>query len=139
MTEEEERITYLKMIQAAIDRMSTSSAIFKGFCATIVAGISAISFADTNKWILVLNLVPIVCFLILDIYYLQLEKRFRNLYEAVRNREKDVDFDLTPPKTKEMKKADLWYCMKSPSIYLFYVPMIAVSVVTIFLKLRGVV
>ncbi len=31
---EDERKTYLQMIQSTIERMSTTSAIFKGFCAT---------------------------------------------------------------------------------------------------------
>lgn len=41
---EDDRKTYLQMIQSTIERMSTTSAIFKGFCATIVTGITAISF-----------------------------------------------------------------------------------------------
>ena len=43
------KATYLQMIQASIDRMSTTSAVFKGFCATIIAGISAISFTEIDK------------------------------------------------------------------------------------------
>lgn len=97
-------ITYLQMIQATIDRMSTSSAIFKGFAASIVAGVSAISFGNINKWILLLSFIPVGCFLILDIYYLRLEKRFRFLYNRVRTGEKEVDFNLNPPKVKEILK-----------------------------------
>ena len=36
----ESKISYLQMIQSSIDRMSTTSAIFKGFSATIITGIS---------------------------------------------------------------------------------------------------
>lgn len=136
---DEHRIQYLQMIQGVIDRMSTTSAIFKGFCATIVAGIFAISFTEINKWILTLSLIPILCFLLLDIYYLRLEKRFRALYNSVQLGEKDVDFDLTPPAVKELKikEAGLWYCIKSPSIYLFYIPVIVTSCVMIILKFGG--
>ena len=138
---DDKTIQYLQMIQGIIDRMSTTSAIFKGFCATIVAGIFAMSYTDINKWILLLTLVPILCFLMLDIYYLRLEKRFRALYNSVREGIKEVDFDLTPPATKELqiKEAGLWYCVKSPSIYLFYIPVVITSVVMIFLKFSGVV
>ena len=45
---------YLQMLQEPICRMSTISAIFKGFAATIVAGISAISYSSTNVWVLAL-------------------------------------------------------------------------------------
>lgn len=71
----ESKISYLQMIQSSIDRMSTTSAIFKGFSATIITGISAVSFTEINKWVLFLAVLPIVCFLALDVYYLQLEKR----------------------------------------------------------------
>ena len=134
-------IQYLQMIQSIIDRMSTTSAIFKGFCATIVSGIFAISFTDINKWILLLTLVPILCFFMLDVYYFRLEKRFRALYNSVRKGEKEVDFDLTPPATKELKikEATLWNCIKSPSIYPFYIPVFMTSILMIILKFSGVV
>lgn len=46
---------YLQMIQEPICRMSTISAIFKGFAATIVAGISLISYSTTSVLILGLH------------------------------------------------------------------------------------
>ena len=133
---ENQRIYYLQMIQASIDRMATTSAIFKGFCATIITGISAISFTDISKWLLVLAICPVACFLIVDIYYLRLEKRFRVLYDWVRTGNHKVDFDLTPPKQKLLSRgeASLWNCIKSPSIYLFYVPSILISIAVIIMK-----
>lgn len=139
----DERITYLQMIQATIDRMSTSSAIFKGFAASIVAGVSAISFGNINKWILLLSFIPVVCFLILDIYYLRLERRFRYLYDSVRTGVKNVDFDLKPPKVEEILKRNrkasvrIKNCIISPSILWFYIPMILICVVVIIMNFGG--
>lgn len=136
-------ITYLQMIQATIDRMSTSSAIFKGFVASIVAGVSAISFGNINKWILLLSFIPVGCFLILDIYYLRLEKRFRFLYNRVRTGEKEVDFNLNPPKVKEILKLNekanvrVKDCVLSPSILLFYIPMILICAVVTIMSFGG--
>ena len=136
-------ITYLQMIQATIDRMSTSSAIFKGFAASIVAGVSAISFGNINKWILLLSFLPVGCFLILDIYYLRLEKRFRFLYNRVRTGEKEVDFNLNPPKVKEILKLNekanvrVKDCVLSPSILLFYIPMILICAVVTIMSFGG--
>lgn len=48
------------MIQESICKMSTTVAIFKGFAATIVAGISAISFTDINRAVLELLFVPVI-------------------------------------------------------------------------------
>lgn len=138
---DEKTIQYLQMIQSVIERMSTTSAIFKGFCATIVAGVLAVSFTELNKWILVLTIIPVSCFLMLDIYYLRLEKRFRALYISVREGKKEVDFDLTPPSIKALRIGDagLWSCFKSPSIYLFYIPVLITSALIIYLKFREMV
>ena len=137
----EHKISYLQMIQSTIDRMSTTSAIFKGFCATIITGISAVSFTDINKWILLLAIIPVLCFFVIDVYYLRLEKRFRALYNSVKNDKHEVDFDLTPPKAKNLanKEASIWKCIKSPSIYLFYLPLVLIGATVIVLKFTGVV
>lgn len=132
---------YLQMIQSLIDRMSATSAVFKGFCATIITGISVISFTEINKWVLLLATAPVLCFSILDIYYLQLEKRFRVLFNMVRTEVHKVDFDLTPPKAKTLKceEASIWYCIKSPSIFLFYLPLVLIAAAIIIMKFKGVV
>lgn len=139
-SEDNNKVEYLQMIQSTIDRMSTTSAIYKGFCATIIAGISAISFTEINKWLFLLLLSPVICFLIIDIYYLQLEKRFRVLYDRVRNDEHLIDFDLIPPKNRTIENNEKCYvgnCIKSPSIYLFYGPLIIIIVLIVVIKFKG--
>lgn len=136
------KIMYLQMIQSTINRMSTTSAIFKGFCATIVAGITAVSFSEINKWVLLLALSPVLCFLLLDIYYLQLERRYRALYNRVRVNIAEVDFDMTPPNTSYLhasEKCTTWDCVKSPSIFLFYLPIVFILVAIIIMKFMEVV
>lgn len=139
---ENERITYLQMIQSVIDRMSTTAAIFKGFCATIITGIAAISFTEINKWVLVAAFLPVLCFAYLDTYYFLLEKKYRVLYDKVRTKEKEVDFDIK----LNFKKTDyinggatLLDCVKSPSIYAFYAPLILISAIVIIVKFIGVI
>ena len=144
----EGKIEYLQMIQSAIDRMATSSAIFKGFSATIVAGISMITFSQINSLVLIGSFLPVFSFFLLDIYYLNLEKRFRYLYEKVRKGEKEVDFSMALPSTKSIKLEEqlknkklsvgFWVCVKSPSIALFYPLLISIEIVVMFLKLGGI-
>lgn len=139
---DEKTIAYLQMIQSTIDRMSTTSAIFKGFCATVVIGILTTSFIDLNKWILLLAALSVLSFLFIDIYYLKLERRFRALYNRVRSGEHGVDFDLTPPQTKSLycdEKCCIWQCIKSPSIYLFYGPSFCILSIIIVMKFKGVI
>ena len=137
----EGKAEYLQMIQDSISRMSTNSAIFKGFAATIVAGVAALSYDEMNCWVLGLSFLPVFAFAVLDVYYLRLERRFRYLFDCVRRDEHEIDFAMEPARTKcELckAKARIVDCLKSPSIYLFY-PLMAVILGTVFiLKLKGV-
>ena len=133
---------YLQMIQEPICRMSTISAIFKGFAATIVAGISTISYATTNLWILGLSFLPVLAFAILDVYYLKLERKFRFLFDQVRLDKHEIDFSMkltNDPLEIIIAKARTWDCVKSPSIYLFYPLMLLISLTVFLLKYTSVV
>ena len=137
---DENKRQYLALIQEPIGRLSTASSIFKGFAATIVTGTAALSYADVKLIVLILSFVPIMAFASLDLYYLQLERLYRGLYEAVLNGNHPVDYQIVPPKDKNFKKeyrASIWQCMTSPSIWLFYPAMIIILVVISILKAYG--
>ena len=132
----DDKITHLQLIQGVIDRMATSAAIYKGFAATIVTGIAAISFTDVRSRVL------LVAFLAMDTYYLQLEKKYRILYEKVRTEAIIPDFALNPYCTDdELKKnhATVWDCLRSPSIRMFYGPIIVLAAVVLVLNYIGVI
>ena len=132
---------HLQMIQGIIDRMSTTSAIFKGFCATIMAGISAISFTEINKWIFLASLLLVFSFFLLDAYYFILEKKYRILYEQIRTDKKEADYNLKLELTKTdciNGNATFVDCIKSPCIYLFYLPIVLICSIIILLKIKGV-
>ena len=133
---------YLQMLQEPICRMSTISAIFKGFAATIVAGISAISYSTTNVWILGLSFLPVLAFAVLDIYYLKLERKFRFLFDQVRLDQHAIDFSMkltNDPLEILSAKARTWDCIKSPSIYLFYPLMLFILIVVFILKWTNII
>lgn len=133
---------YLQMLQEPICRMSTISAIFKGFAATIVAGISVISYTTTNMWILGLSFLPVLAFAILDVYYLKLERKFRFLFDQVRLDKHNVDFSMSltkDPLEIISAKARTWDCIKSPSIYLFYPLMLSILLVVFVLKCTNMI
>lgn len=125
---------YLQLLQEPICRMSMISAIFKGFSATIVAGISAVSYASINIWVLGLSFLPVLAFAVLDIYYLRLERKFRFLFEQVRTDKHEIDFSMkltNDPLEILSAKARILDCIKSPSIYLFY-PLMLFILATVF-------
>ena len=133
---------YLQMLQEPICRMSTISAIFKGFAATIVAGISAISYSTTNVWILGLSFLPVLAFAVLDIYYLKLERKFRFLFDQERLDQHAIDFSMkltNDPLEILSAKARTWDCIKSPSIYLFYPLMLLILIVVFILKWTNII
>ena len=136
---EENKIAYLQMIQEPICRMSTASALFKGFSATIVSGIAALTYCDINIKVLELSFAPVVLFAILDIYYMQIEKKYRYLYEQVRNNKHEIDFSMETTKDNKAAKATIWDCIKSPSIWIFYPAMIIILLIVIQMKLKGVI
>ena len=138
----EDKRAYLQMLQEPICRMSTISAIFKGFAATIVEGISAISYASTNIWVLGLSFLPVLAFAVLDVYYLKLERKFRFLFEQVRMDKHEIDFSMkltNDPLENISAKARTWDCIKSPSIYLFYPLMLLILVAVFVLKCTNVI
>lgn len=143
MSENNDKVSYLQMIQGNIERMSTASAIFKGFAATIIAGLSGFSFKETNTTILILAFIPVVSFLLLDAYYLNLERKYRYLYEQVRTDKKDVDFNLklwTMSKCEKCKsKTRIVDILKSPSIWLFYPILIIVGITIIGMRFGGII
>lgn len=135
-------VEYLQMIQNTVSRMSTASALFKGFTATIVAGFIAITFNQYSIAELLLPLLIVAGFISMDVYYLQLERRFRFLYEEVRNKEHPVDFSLEPPEVKSIADKDpnnksrvkLSACIFTRSILLFYGPVLIAYILLLACK-----
>ena len=128
---------YLQLLQEPICRMSTISAIFKGFAATIVAGISVISYTEINLWVLGLSFLPVFAFACLDLYYVKLERKYRFLFDQVRTDKHDVDYSMqltSDPVEIISAKARTWDCIKSPSIYLFYPLMMMILLAVFILK-----
>jgi hypothetical protein len=72
--------SHLTILQSVIQRMATNSSSSKAWCVTLVSAILVI-VADKGKpqyaW---LALIPTTLFLVLDAYYLGLERGFRNAY-----------------------------------------------------------
>ena len=136
-TMEDKMIQYLQFLQETISRMSTNSAIFKGFAATIVAGISVINYSSVELSILVLSFLPVLSFACLDIYYLKLERKYRYIYNKVRQGEYPIDFSMDISNEMESEKSQLLNCLKSPSIYLFYPMLIIIFLIVITIKYFG--
>ncbi len=78
-----DKLGYLNLIQANISRMAGNSALMKGFSATIVATVLAMSLDETNWKYILITIIPVLIFALADAYYLGLERKYRNLYNLV--------------------------------------------------------
>jgi hypothetical protein len=79
----EQKIAHLTFIQGIINRMGQNSFMIKGWNITIVAAIFALAAKDTNKSFILIAYFPTFMFWLLDTFFLQQEKLFRELYNQV--------------------------------------------------------
>lgn len=92
---EKEKIRHLEFIQNIITRMNSNSFQIKEWMITIVSAFLAVFAAskDLNELYLLLAVIPTLLLWLLDSYYLQMEKRYRKLFNDVRVSLKS-DFDM---------------------------------------------
>lgn len=71
---------HLNIAQSVIQRMATNSASCKGWSIAITSAILVLVADKSKPGYALIAFIPILLFMALDIYYLALEKRFRNSY-----------------------------------------------------------
>jgi len=95
------KLKHLDYIHNTINRMSTNSFIIKGWTISIVSVLFIFTDNDMNKKLIVVTLLSILVFWYLNGFFLQQERKFRALYDKIRNLpEKEIDFSMS---TKEFK------------------------------------
>ncbi len=128
--------SYLTIIQGVISRMATNSASCKTWCVTLVSAVIVI-IADKGRpnyvWI---SVIPIVLFLVLDSYYLALERLFRALYNSFIRKlhagtatVEDVFF-LAPRSGVAATSKEIFLAMASIAVWPFYF-LLAVMLVVV--------
>lgn len=115
------RVEYLQMIQGVIDRMSTVSAIYKGFASAILAGIVTIAFHDVEWFVLAILFLPMSGLMMLDVRHLCTERAYRELFNKVREGRHPVDFDLDV--RGGFCACAVCKAVRSWSVWLFYGPL----------------
>lgn len=121
---------HLNILQSVIQRMATNCSTSKAWCITLVSAILVI-VADKGKqqyaW---LAIIPIVLFLVLDAYYLGLEKGFRNSYNEF----------IAKLHEKKLNSNDLFAVIpKGNHLFLFLKSIISFSVWPFYLTLLAMI
>ena len=73
---------HLEIMQGVITRMAENSRSCKVWCVTLVSAVLVLVARTEKPDYALIALVPAVLFLILDAYYLALERAFRESYDA---------------------------------------------------------
>lgn len=77
------RVKHLELVQGAIDRMAKNQFLLKGWSIAVIAGVVSLASPGSDPRFLVIAMVASVAFWGLDAYYLALERRFRELHDAL--------------------------------------------------------
>ncbi len=129
----ESRIIYLQMIQNIITRMSECSFKIKGWGIGVMLAIFSFAGGQGDKRCILFTIIPLLVLWCLDAYYLQLERKYRMLYNKLIDKDETKDFDMNFNHIKiEMKDASnisFINCMFSLTEALFYITCIATSIV----------
>ena len=126
---------HLTILQGVIQRMAENSRSCKVWCVTLVSAILVLVARTGEPRHALLALAPALLFLLLDAYYLALERAFRNSYNAFVDKLHKGDStadDLYVVKPTGMGVGLFTACLISFSVCLFYAAM-AVTVVLAWL------
>ena len=126
---------HLEIMQAVIIRMAENSRHCKVWCVTLVAATLVLVARTGEPRHALIALVPTLLFLVLDAYYLALEKAFRNSYDEFVN--KLHQGELAPVEVYKVKPIGMGLkltarCLGSVSIWLFY-PLVIATIVLAWL------
>ena len=83
MEQETARVEHLKLIQAGIGRMARNSFAVKSFAMAVSTALFAFA-ATTEQWSAIAGYIVVLPLWALDGYFLMHERRFRRIYDEVR-------------------------------------------------------
>lgn len=121
MKHEELKRQQLEIVQAVITRMAGNSFQIKGFTMVMAALLGGL-YGERQEMVYLILLIP-VCIMcaLMDAYYLQLERKYRALYDRKVDQLQD---ELTPKEICNMSvrgiERSYWDCLFSKSLIMPY-------------------
>lgn len=117
---EQEKIQHLEFIQNIINRMNSNSFQIKEWMIIIVSALLALYANNSNEAFIFVAVIPTFLFWYLDAYYLQQERKFRELYnEILPNASKIALFDM-PIHNYNSGRCSIWATFFSKTIGWLY-------------------
>lgn len=122
--------THLGILQSVIQRMATNSSSSKAWCITLVSAILVVVADKGKPDYALIAFIPTLLFLVLDTYYLALEKGFRNSYNEF----------IKKLHGNTISTPDLYSVSPTGAIYsLFFKSLISFSIWPFYLTLLGMI
>ena len=91
----DQKLKHLEFIQGVINRLSTNSFLLKGWSVVLISAFFALSANNSSGKLILLAFFPAIVFWGLDGYFLTLERKYRVLYDNVREKDpKNIDFSM---------------------------------------------
>ncbi len=125
--------THLGILQNVIQRMASNSSANKAWCVTLVSAVLVIVADKGKPDYAYIAMLPTFAFAALDVYYLALEKAFRNSYNdfiSKLHRKALTETDLYSVAPKGNLSSLQWEAMKSFSVWGFYLSLVILIVIT---------
>ncbi len=130
----ENKRKHLEFIQNIVSRMAGNLFFLRGWTITLIAALLAL-FSKNNSpdYVFYFLIVLVFVFWILDGYFLSQERSYRDLYNHVRKlKEEEVDFSMDISEYQKLKKNTLIYSMFSPTLLIFYLPLVGAAIYILF-------
>ncbi|OQB05353.1 MAG: hypothetical protein BWY19_01094 [bacterium ADurb.Bin212] len=130
----ENKRKHLEFIQNIVSRMAENLFFLRGWTITLIAALLAL-FSKNNSpdYVFYFLIVLVFVFWILDGYFLSQERSYRDLYNHVRKlKEEEVDFSMDISEYQKLKKNTLIYSMFSPTLLIFYLPLVGAAIYILF-------
>lgn len=130
----ENKQKHLEFIQSAVGRMASNLFLLKGWTITLIAALFALAAKDADRTYFLIAYLPALMFWALDGYFLSQERRFRALYDHVRNLpESAIDFSMdTSSFSSEMQNTWLG-AMFSRTLLVYYGALVGTMVAVMFM------
>ena len=132
---EENKVKHLEMIQMIITRMNSNSFQIKGWMITIVSALLAIYASSRNVTFIFIAIFPSLLFWYLDAYYLQQERKFRELYKDVLRDDSTIPYFAMPIQNYTNNRCCILSTFFSRTIgWLYGIIVILLAATGLFLK-----
>lgn len=129
----ENKIKHLEFIQETIKRTANNSFLLKGWGMTLIVVLFVFAtkdMKDLNFWCVGVALFPILIFWLLDSYFLQQERLYRDLYNKIRTKKEDeIDFSLDTKEFNDNTGNNYMACFFSKTLIPFYLSLIITIII----------